>query len=389
MDFAPAVFILLAIAVIRHGILYSWKTSFVAILALTIIPFVFMYIFGYFSTAAETGMLSIRPLEEAKSFFDWRWNRAKGPIREQLITLALFVPLVWIFFRSDKSRIYRDSVFLGLAAITIVIGLRILVAFADIPKTGAQLAGPMWISLPLVGVALLHATNQRLRYLSVVILLPFCLVGLQGQWLKFNHFVVAIVLPEHTNEYANNHLIGDAMRHIPVNKMDWAYQDYVFNHSDLRDAYHKTDFSESASAWGEKHFKEHGRDEGRKLNSNMIRPLVVTNDFRYIDWPDSQPQLPALFGHSAYGVHLRHFPGPQGFNREGGLRIDAQLTYLSRQFSDNDPDFVANTKKIARERNWTHFLLRKDLDDGLSPVDANSIPLRKLYENARYAVFEF
>ena len=91
----------------------------------------------------------------------------------------------------------------------------------------------------------------------------------------------------------------------------------------------------------------------------------------------------------AYGVHLRHFPGPRGFNREGERRITAQLTYLSREFSDSNPDFVATTKRIAKKRNWTHFLLRKDLYDGFPPVDANSVPLRKLYENDRYAVFEF
>ncbi|MBD84488.1 MAG: hypothetical protein CL400_04945 [Acidiferrobacteraceae bacterium] len=389
MDFAPAVFILLGVAAVRYGGYYSWKTGLLTILFLVITPFVFMHIFGYFSTPAETGMLSIRPFGEALSFFDWRWNQAKGFIVEQLISLALFIALLLLFLRSDKSPTYKDSVFLGFAAIVIVVGLRVLVAFVDIPKTGGQLASPMWIAVPLLGVALIQTSKLYFRYIAIMLLLPFCFVGLQGQWHKFNHFIVAVVLPELTNEYADNRLIGDAMRHIPVTQTDWAYQSYVFNHLDLRKAYSEINFARTATDWGKEHFRVHGRNEGRRIDLKRLRPLVVTNDFHYVNWPDSQPQIPALFGHNAYGVHLRHFPGPRGFNREGERRITAQLTYLSREFSDSNPDFVATTKRIAKKRNWTHFLLRKDLYDGFPPVDANSVPLRKLYENDRYAVFEF
>ncbi|MEK9943032.1 MAG: hypothetical protein VW771_11225, partial [Gammaproteobacteria bacterium] len=277
-------------------------------------------------------------------------------------------------------------------------------------------------------------------------------IGLQGQIMKTYHAVVAIVLPEQVNEYADNRLIGDALRHIPVTAEDWAYSRYVLSYPDLEKAYQATGFALTRSAWGKRHYDAAGRKEGRRLDLTTCdhyrdhetshyaayvdryadllaaysaattnsskesfgewhytnhgksegralppngakscgpRPMVVTNDFHYGTWPDSQPQIPGIFGHLAYGVHLRHFPGPDGFNIEGARRIDIQRALFSREFSLENPAHVTETVSGARQNGWSHLLLRKDLDDGLPPVDASMIPLKKLFENQRYAVFEF
>ena len=168
--------------------------------------------------------------------------------------------------------------------------------------------------------------------------------------MKFNHMVVAIVLPEHVNEYADNRPIGDALRHIPISADEWTYHDYTNRYPDLLSAYEKSGNIASKGLWGRKHFEQYGKKEGRRIMPRNIKPLVVTNDFRYVSWPDSQPQIPSLYGHQAYGVHLRHFPEPRGFNREGELRIRAQTTYLSRELTISNPEFVKNTEKIAKKR---------------------------------------
>lgn len=389
MDFAPAVFTILGIAVIRLGLYSSIKMSAIFLVILLISPLVYFNIFGYFSHSAETQLLSFRSVDDFLSHFDWKWNRARYYLREQLIIAGLFLPIAWLFFTRPKTTERIDSFLIGTTAFLLAVCIWILVASVNIPKVGGQFAGPMWIGIPLMGVALLYATKDRFQYLPLIIFLPFVVIGIQGQLMKFNHMVVAIVLPEHVNEYADNRLIGDALRHIPVNSEGWTYHDYVDRYPDLMAAYNESGGTLPKGAWGKNHFEQYGEKEGRRIMPENIRPLLVTNDFRYVSWPDSQPQIPGLFGHQTYGVHLRHFPGPRGFNREGERRILAQRTYLSRNLAISNPEFAKNTKKVAQERGWTHFLLRKDLDDELPSIDSNVIPLHKLYENERYAVFEF
>ena len=299
------------------------------------------------------------------------------------------MPVAWLLFTRPKTNERIDSFLIGIASLLLVVGVWTLVALVNIPKVGGQFAELIWIGIPLMGVALLYTTKHKFQSLPLIVLFPFAVIGIQGQLMKFNHMVVAIVLPEHVNEYADNRLIGDALRHIPISADEWTYHDYTNRYPDLLSAYEKSGNIASKGLWGRKHFEQYGKKEGRRIMPRNIKPLVVTNDFRYVSWPDSQPQIPSLYGHQAYGVHLRHFPGPRGFNREGERRIRAQTTYLSRELTISNPEFVKNTEKIAKERGWTHFLLRKDLDDELPPIDSNVIPLHKLYENERYAVFEF
>jgi hypothetical protein len=117
--------------------------------------------------------------------------------------------------------------------------------------------------------------------------------------------------------------------------------------------------------------------------------VVVTNDFRYLKFPDSQIALPAMFGHQTYSSHQRLFPGPNGYNVEAARRIWLQEDELSRKFSKSNLEHSLRVKKLAYDLGWTHFLLKKDPNPDWDPIDATSIPLKMLVENSEYAVFEF
>lgn len=386
MHMAPSVFIILAVALFRGGIYFSPKLSIISFVILLVSPFALMSIFGYFSGPTETFIISIKSPTDFLNYFNWYSNSG---FREQILVACLFSPVIWLFFSGTKTAQKIDSLLIGATAFLLA-GLWALVALIKIPYDVGMLAATGWISIPLTAVALLYATKGRRNNLPLVVFLPFLVIGFQGQWIKFNHMVVAMVLPEHVNEYANNLLIGDALRHVPVTTNDWSFQNYVTSHADLSVAYNQGNHGLLKADWGKVHFDQFGKSEGRKLIKKTLKPQVVTNDFRYGKFSDNQQQISSLFGHQAYGVNIDFFPGPRGFNREAERRVGAQKSYyLTRDFTIYNPEFVAKTKAVASQRQWTHFLLRKDLDDGLPPIDSNIVPLKKLYENQRYAVFEF
>ena len=452
VDMAPAVFVILGIALIRQLIFErNIAKSLLLIMGLTALPILMMYLLGYFSGNAETSSLTIRSSEEFASHFSWRWNYARGYLKSLLLLLALLIPLAGLYALKPTKQNYLNGLIIGLAGLSLAVVTWLLVAIVNIPKTGGQLLGPAWISIPLIAAGYFYALRKHGPKFLLFMFLPFAFIGIQAQWMRINHTAIAISIPEYANEYSNNQLIGDALRNIPVTSEEQVFSDYLDSYPDLKIAYQETSKSLKPYVWAKNHFREFGKSEGRKISypacgdpllassinfelyvdqypdlsdAFMIdsngqskqewgkshyenhgqaagrkilkpedkcgpRPNVVTNDFRFGNWPDSQPQIPALFGHQAYGVHLRHFPGPLGFNREGAARIEAQLMHLSRDFNKSNPKFVERTKTLAQERGWRYFLLRKDLDDGLPLIDSTTIPLKKIYENARYAVFKF
>ena len=245
---------------------------------------------------------------------------------------------------------------------------------------------------------LILATDQIflswLRFIQLpkyIILAPIILAAVIGHWNKLHHMSVAIVLPEYVDEYADNKLLGDVLSYVPTKLSNdpigsYSYRKYVLRHPDLLSAYEINSDGMSIEEWGKQHYDNFGKNEGRVLNPPV---LLVTNNFSYVKWPDSKPQIPALFGHHAYGVNLRHFVGPRGYNLHGARHINHQLNRLSRSFKKYNPEFSKETIRQAAISQWTHFILKKDIDDGLPALDADDIPLKKLHEHGRYAIFEF
>ena len=224
-----------------------------------------------------------------------------------------------------------------IAGLGVALTSIIMIAVVDIPGVGGQFVLASWVCLPLIGVALLGDISKKLRLTRIVALSPILAVAVLAQWGKVEHLVIALKMPEKIEEFTgSNELLARALKNIPIRGT-----------------------------------------------------VVVTNDFRFGGWPDTNRAIPALFGHQAYGVDLRHLPSKAGYNVEGGNRIDLQRVRLSRDFSVSNEAHSRETKLIATKRGWTHYLMRKDLDDNLPSVGSKTIPLDKLYENERYAVFEF
>lgn len=100
--------------------------------------------------------------------------------------------------------------------------------------------------------------------------------------------------------------------------------------------------------------------------------VIVTNDLRYpagnFTRDYRQMQIPALFGHQAFAVNYAH----------EAVEERRPLQQLLQQ-----PTWSDATLEAALRYTWTHFLVRKDY------VHPEPIPLRMIFENESYAVFQF
>ena len=107
----------------------------------------------------------------------------------------------------------------------------------------------------------------------------------------------------------------------------------------------------------------------------LAQSLIATNDLRYpadnYKRDLRQMQIPALFGHQAYGIN------PTYERYEGASDRIAEQARLA--LSTWDPK-VAD---IARAAGWTHVLVHK------GAPHPNDIPLEKKFENDRYTVYAF
>ena len=100
--------------------------------------------------------------------------------------------------------------------------------------------------------------------------------------------------------------------------------------------------------------------------------IIVTNDLRYpagnFTRDYRQMQIPAIFGHQAFAVNYAHEAVEE--------RRPLQQLLQQPTWSDEILDAALTYK-------WTHFLVRKDY------VHPDPIPLRMIFENESYEVFEF
>ena len=103
--------------------------------------------------------------------------------------------------------------------------------------------------------------------------------------------------------------------------------------------------------------------------------IIVTNDLRYpaqgFNRDDRQMQIPALFGHQAFGANFVY--------EEYSLsdeRREAQNLLRTTEWSEA-------IEQAARKYQWTHLLIREDY------VHPSLIPLEQVFDNGTYSVFRF
>lgn len=104
--------------------------------------------------------------------------------------------------------------------------------------------------------------------------------------------------------------------------------------------------------------------------------LLVTNDLRSpaedYKRPDRQPQIPAIYGHQGFLIT----PAYDNYLPEVKDKKAAQELLRLEKW---DPRIA----EAARRYGWTHFLVHK-----LAPYPKD-LPLQKLYDSDRYAVYRF
>jgi hypothetical protein len=100
--------------------------------------------------------------------------------------------------------------------------------------------------------------------------------------------------------------------------------------------------------------------------------VIVTNDLRYpagnFTRDYRQMQIPALFGHQAFAVNYAH----------EAVEERRPLQEMLQQPAWSDAILEA-----ALKYRWTHFLVRRDY------AHPDPIPLKMIFENGSYAVFQF
>jgi hypothetical protein len=105
------------------------------------------------------------------------------------------------------------------------------------------------------------------------------------------------------------------------------------------------------------------------------RTVVVTNDLRYpadnFNRDNRQMQIPAVWGHQAFAVNYRYETFVFSEDRR---KIQALLA--SEEWSPELED-------LARMHGWTHLLIHKPY------VHPKGIPLARIFESDRYAVYQF
>jgi len=388
LDVAPAVFLVLGVAIVLDIEKKNlWQIMGVAG-GLILIPALLYFFFGYGEGRSEVATISVRSWDEGTSFFDWRWNRARPYLIEiGWVVIASIVCLAGQLksggWRNSRTRLVSS---VGIA----VLGSYLITAIIFVPKTGVQFSLAMWIGVPILGSTLLVNRTRLFQWVGGLMLFPIVFFAGVGQLTRLAHAYVVVVSPSQAEEYSDNRYIGEAMKKIPIRERGekLIYSQYVDKYVDLARSFAQEDSDLSKEEWGKRHYRIWGKSEGRVLDG-VPESIVVTNDFRYSKWDDTQPQIAAMFGHKTYSTHPRLFPGRYGFNELAAHRVNLQKERLSRRFSNETPEFVRLTLEVAKKEGWTHYLMRKDLDDGLPPINSASVPLKLIFENERYAVYEF
>ena len=112
-------------------------------------------------------------------------------------------------------------------------------------------------------------------------------------------------------------------------------------------------------------------------NVPIMNSVIVTNDFHYplknyYKAKDlRQMQFPALFGHQLYATNFKY------------ERFEDSDKRLALQYRFRNDPWDPELENIAQEEGWTHLVIYL-----LAPHPEN-IPLRFVFENSEYRVYEF
>jgi hypothetical protein len=201
-----------------------------------------------------------------------------------------------------------------------------------------------WMITPMLALILIAVgrnTGRAVQTVTALVLIPVFAISIASSISRLNHLKIIIHSPLESHEVLDNREIGPALRSIPKNDT-----------------------------------------------------LLVTNQLTHPSFWLTNPSISALFGHKAYSAY---YDGPVKIGKKEAL---TQLILLSSRFRKSNSAFSRDVKARAQHEGWTHFLFHKssdlindyynkESDYLLPPRTVDDIPLKIIFENREYAVFEF
>ena len=262
--------------------------------------------------------------------------------------------LVWILLLSalfllvSFREIRRDTngpMLVAGGLITVAVCL-VVVSFIFLPKVWGHFFTPVWIAIPLCCLALLTKLNGPVwrKTVVAVAVLPIISIAVVHQWRAMEDTMMVMFSPEGVAKYNDNRALGEVMRVIPVENSVVVTEELQY------------------------------RPSGGTLTSANAQGRNAL--------------FSSLFGHQMFGTWGRVWwiTEKEREFMQRGLRL--QLYHLGLHFNKGQIDFSNQTKRVAKENGWTHFLLK--LEPGIERArKAGDVPLEMLFANGGWAVYKF
>lgn len=392
MDMAVVVYVMLFLALWFKYPSYSITRKAALSLVAICLPLLLFSIFDYGGGKSEMKMAEVRTWIEVVEKLPLAEFWKQYYLADVFVVAAITAVLgtFWIF--RDRNSAYRVT--FGLMLSCAMFMTYVVPHIIHVPKTGGQFLLAIWIGAPFALVALIGVKRFPESMVFKLLTVPFLIFAAFVQLNKLHHGLIAITNPQLVEEYAEVEKLGEALSHIPVHfkeqiERDRAYIRYVKFYPDLNQAYLKQKGILSRAEWGRRHYERFGKKNKSRRIPEMNRSLVVTNDFNFVRFHDSQIALPAMLGHQTYGTHQRLFPGPDGYNVEASRRIQRQQSLLSVDSLIESGDQNSKILRVAYQLGWTHLILKKNWNREDSKTLAGRLPLQMIFENEKYAVYTF
>ena len=253
--------------------------------------------------------------------------------------------LFFLIALQDLSR-DRNAVMLVVGSVIVLVICLVAVSFILMRTAWGHLFIPVWISVPLLCLALLTklAGSAWRRVVISVVLFPVLLIAVVHQWRAMEDIMMVTFSPEKVAKYNDNRALGEAMRAIPVNNSVLVTEELTYLPSG-----------------------------GTVISAKGQRRNALFS---------------SLFGHQMFSSWGRHWYQTEKEREFVQAGIKLQRQRLGPNFNYALIDFSNRTKQIAKLNGWTHFLLRlePDIEDARKIVD---IPLQIIFFNREWAIYKF
>ena len=356
----PAVSVLVGVRVLNSWKEYHFVKQFLYLVSCGALAILVLYLFGTFEAVGNS--VVIRNFSQVLEMYSG--NKTTNWVLIELTFVIGFSVLFFGLYRCSLG-MYRskEALLLVLGTLTSISICFLVISFMQVTKVWGAPYKVSWIAIPLLSCAIL-ATAESSKYHKIivsVVIVPFLLIALMGQWHKIQQLAVTIILPNMGQEYADNRELAEALATIPRTRCELpgqvdCYGEYVLSYPDLLAAYTATGSKQSIEEWGQKHWDTYGKLEHRSLRKKNV---IVTNDFQYLWVKNHQTPITGIMGHQAFAVDAYWLQHDSELIQVANRRIDLQKNTLSSLFNRARPEFSNEVVSLAKQLGWTHYLFNK------------------------------